>query len=177
MRLAIPLARAASASAGAVVKLKVGDVLRSARRRFTAEDVAAYAAATGDLNPLHLDDAFARSGSAGAVFAQGMLTASLLPALIASRFPGSVCQRHSLSLAAPVFVGDEAGAEVRALSIDAAGERRMVRFAAECFTYAKCDDDELKILTVQGEVTAFLPTLRLSPEAPLPETSDNKYVW
>lgn len=53
MRLAVHAASSTSAGT-AVVKLKVGDSIRSARRRFTAQDVAAYAAVTGDRNPVRL---------------------------------------------------------------------------------------------------------------------------
>jgi acyl dehydratase len=86
MRLAVPLVRAVSTSASGY--LKVGDALRSDRRRFTEGDVAAYAAVSGDRNPVHLDDAVARGAggfSRGRVV-HGMLASSLFPALIASRF-------------------------------------------------------------------------------------------
>jgi acyl dehydratase len=93
MRLAVPLVRKAATSASAsgpatTALLKVGDALRSGRRRFTEADVAAYAAVSGDRNPVHLDDAFARGagGFARGRVVHGMLAASLFPALIASRF-------------------------------------------------------------------------------------------
>uniref|UniRef100_A0A452ZRL2 MaoC-like domain-containing protein n=2 Tax=Aegilops tauschii subsp. strangulata TaxID=200361 RepID=A0A452ZRL2_AEGTS len=68
--------------------LKVGDALRPRRRRFTEEDVAAYAGVSGDRNPVHLDDAFARGtgGFQRGRVVHGMLVASLFPALIASHF-------------------------------------------------------------------------------------------
>ena len=90
MRHAVPLlvrAASTSASSASATSLKVGGVLRSARRRFTPEDVAAYAAVSGDRNLVHLDDAFARgAGFARGPVVHGMLAASLFPALIASRF-------------------------------------------------------------------------------------------
>jgi acyl dehydratase len=70
--------------------------LRSARRRFTEGDVAAYAALSGDRNPVHLDDAFARgAGFARGRVVHGMLAASLFPALIAARFVRIIPLRHS----------------------------------------------------------------------------------
>ena len=86
MSLAIRAASSTSAGAAVAKKLKVGDSIRSARRRFTAEDVAAYAAVTGDRNPVHLDDAFARTWFTRGRVVHGALVASLLPRLIASRF-------------------------------------------------------------------------------------------
>ena len=52
----------------------VGEELPERRRLVTAADVAAYAEAGGDRNPLHLDDAFARSVGFDGVIAHGMFT-------------------------------------------------------------------------------------------------------
>ena len=52
----------------------VGEELPELRRVVTAVDVAAYADAGGDRNPLHLDDAFARSVGFDGVIAHGMFT-------------------------------------------------------------------------------------------------------
>ena len=92
----IPLVRTAMMTTSAVA-LKVGDVLRSHQRRFTEEDVAVYARVSGDHNPVHLDDAFAREtgGFQRGRVVHGMLAASLFPSLIASHFVRSL----SVSLA------------------------------------------------------------------------------
>ncbi|KAM3299699.1 hypothetical protein ACQJBY_040945 [Aegilops geniculata] len=160
---AAPRVRAASTAATATLAapLKVGDALPSRRRRFTEEDVAAYAGVSGDRNPVHLDDAFARGtgGFQRGRVVHGMLVASLFPALIASHFPGAVYASQSLKFAAPVHVGDEVVAQVQALHIKATGARHIVKFATKCFT----DDEET--LAIDGEAMAFLPTLQLSAEA------------
>ncbi|XP_051205840.1 3-hydroxyacyl-[acyl-carrier-protein] dehydratase, mitochondrial isoform X3 [Lolium perenne] len=165
MRLAVPLVRAVSTSASGY--LKVGDALRSDRRRFTEGDVAAYAAVSGDRNPVHLDDAVARGAggfSRGRVV-HGMLASSLFPALIASRFPGAVYASQSLRFAAPVHVGDEAVAEVKALNIKTSSGRHIVKFSTKCFTIGGDeDDDEEETPAIDGEAMAFLPTLQLSSQ-------------
>ncbi|CAM0905239.1 unnamed protein product [Alopecurus aequalis] len=166
MRFAAPLVRAVATSASGS-SLKVGDALRSARRRFTEEDVAAYAAVSGDRNPVHLDDAVAREagGFARGRVVHGMLAASLFPALIASRFPGAVYASQSLRFAAPVHVGDEAVAEVKALNIKTSGGRHIVKFSTKCFTKGGDEDgDEEDTVAIDGEAMAFLPTLQLSSE-------------
>ncbi|KAE8798735.1 (R)-specific enoyl-CoA hydratase [Hordeum vulgare] len=85
---AAPHLRAASTAATLAAALKAGDALRSRRRRFTEDDVAAYAGVSGDRNPVHLDDAFSRGtgGFQRGRVVHGMLVASLFPALIASHF-------------------------------------------------------------------------------------------
>jgi acyl dehydratase len=55
-------------------QVRVGDALPELRKRVTAEQVSAYAAASGDHNPIHLDEAFARSVGLPGRVAHGMLT-------------------------------------------------------------------------------------------------------
>src|SRR2546430_4474366 len=54
--------------------LAVGDALPSLDRIVTPEDVKAYADASGDQNPLHQDDAFARGVGFPGIIAHGMFT-------------------------------------------------------------------------------------------------------
>jgi acyl dehydratase len=46
--------------------------------RFTKEQIAAYAQSSGDINPIHLDDEFARSVGLPGVIAHGMLQMGLM---------------------------------------------------------------------------------------------------
>lgn len=48
------------------------------RITFSLEQIAAYAAASGDRNPIHLDQEFARSVGLPGVIAHGMLQMSLM---------------------------------------------------------------------------------------------------
>nr|CAB3486475.1 unnamed protein product [Digitaria exilis] len=146
--------------------LSVGHALRE-RRRFTEADVAAYAAVSGDRNPVHLDDAVARElgGFHRGRVVHGMLVASLFPSIIATCFPGAVYASQTLKFAAPVYVGDDVVAEVQALHIRAttanssAASRYVVKFATKCFVA-----EEEGSLAIQGEAMAVLPTLELSSE-------------
>jgi acyl dehydratase len=54
----------------------------SRSRRVTAEDVGAFAALTGDHNPLHTDEALARAGGFPGVIAHGLLGQALAVGLI-----------------------------------------------------------------------------------------------
>ena len=56
------------------MNVSVGEEIPELLRLVTAADVAAYAEASGDRNPLHLDDAFARSVGFDGVIAHGMFT-------------------------------------------------------------------------------------------------------
>ena len=83
-------------------------------KTITEADVEAFAEATGDHNPIHLDDEFAKTTRFGRRIAHGMLTASLISAVLANKLPGegSVYLGQSLQFVAPVFPGDEVTARV-----------------------------------------------------------------
>jgi len=65
---------------------KVGD---SAEITKTIEqaDVDAFAGVTGDHNPVHVDEEFAKTTRFGRRIAHGMLTASLISAVLANKLP------------------------------------------------------------------------------------------
>ncbi len=92
------------------------------------EAVRAFAALSGDANPLHLDDAYA----AGTVFrsrvAHGMLSASYLSAVMGTLLPGpgAIYISQTLNFKRPVRIGDEVTARVTVTEIDlAAGHVRL----------------------------------------------------
>jgi 3-oxoacyl-[acyl-carrier protein] reductase len=77
-------------------------------KTITAEDIDAFAAVSGDTNPLHLDDAFAQRTTFQRRVAHGMLVASYLSTLIGTRLPGpgALWMQQSFRWLAPVFIGD-----------------------------------------------------------------------
>ncbi len=75
----------------------------------TDEMIEGFGRITGDANPLHTDDAFARaSGGYRGKVAYGMLTASFLSALAGMYLPGehSVIHEVSVKFPAPVYAGE-----------------------------------------------------------------------
>ena len=95
------------------MKFSVGD---SAEITKTIEqaDIDAFANVTGDHNPVHVDEEFAKTTRFGRRIAHGMLTASLISAVLANKLPGagSVYLGQTLQFVAPVFPGDEITARV-----------------------------------------------------------------
>ena len=78
---------------------------------FTAEDEESFRLLSGDDNPLHRDDDFAREMGGGKLRGHvcfGMLTASLLSTLAGMYLPGRYSLIHSveISFVRPVYVGD-----------------------------------------------------------------------
>ena len=95
------------------MKFNVGDSAEITKR-IEQSDVEAFAEVTGDRNPVHLDEAFAQTTRFGRRIAHGMLTASLISAVLANKLPGegSVYLGQTLQFVAPVFPGDEVTARV-----------------------------------------------------------------
>lgn len=79
------------------------------------EDIRTFARISGDVNPLHLDDEYARSTVFGGRIAHGMLVASLISAVIGKCLPGpgAIYMGQELRFVAPVRPGDTITAIVR----------------------------------------------------------------
>jgi acyl dehydratase len=85
----------------------------------TSEQVQAYAALTGDYNPLHFNEAFAAGTKFERLIAQGGITTGLLHALVAMDLPGpgTVFLSQAWKFTAPVYIGDTITAEVVVASV------------------------------------------------------------
>ena len=69
------------------------------------EDLRRYAEASGDLNPLHLDPAFARHAGFEDVIVHGMLGMALLGRLLTDAFPSLKLQRFKTRFCSVIPVG------------------------------------------------------------------------
>ena len=87
--------------------IEIGQSLRLSRT-VTEEMVRLFAAATGDVNPMHLDQNFAAATPFKGCIAHGMLTAGFISAAIATGLPGpgSVYVGQELRFDRPVRAGD-----------------------------------------------------------------------
>ena len=85
----------------------------------TPEKIRMYAEITGDRNPLHFDEAFARSTPFGRLVAHGGITTGILHALVAEDMPGpgTVFLSQDWKFTAPVFAEDEITATAEVLSV------------------------------------------------------------
>ena len=74
----------------------------------TDEMMSAFETLSGDANPLHTDEAFAKKKGFGGRVVYGMLAASFYSRLVGMYLPGqnAVLQQLSVKFRGPVFVGD-----------------------------------------------------------------------
>lgn len=91
------------------------------RVTFTKEQIAAYAEAGGDHNPIHLDDEFARSVGLPGVIAHGLLQMGLL-AVVAADAAGGPSHLRSLSCR---FAGMVVPGDTVTFRAEPAGEGRL----------------------------------------------------
>jgi acyl dehydratase len=99
--------------------LSVGYGIPKLARSVTREDVERYADASGDRNPLHLDDGFARSVGFPGVIAHGMFTMGHLAHCLTDWLGDpSALSRMDVQLRAPVFLGDVIVADGRVKALD-----------------------------------------------------------
>lgn len=134
----------------------MGDELPPLAKVVRREDVYAYAEASGDRNPLHLDDDFARSAGFSGIIAHGMFTmAHLASSLVRWAGDGAALERLRVQFRSAVYMGDTivAGARVRALD----PERRRVVLDAW--------------VTVERDGAVEYPIRRAEAEVRLPQTA------
>jgi 3-hydroxybutyryl-CoA dehydratase len=105
---------------------------RYLQKQVTDRDIALFAEVSTDRNPVHLDEQYARDTIFEGRIAHGILTASLISAVIGEQLPGhgAVYLSQSLKFMAPVRPGDMVHAEVRVTAIDHA--RRRVTLETHC---------------------------------------------
>jgi len=91
-------------------------------KTITVADLDGFAAITLDTNPVHLDEAYAKTTRFGGRVAHGMLAASLVSAVLGTRLPGpgTIYLSQSLAFKGPVRIGDTltATATVTAMRAD-----------------------------------------------------------
>jgi len=122
----------------------------------SARHVELFAEATGDRNPVHLDEEVAARSQFGGRIAHGMLTAGFVSAAIASKLPGpgSIYLSQTLRFTRPVRIGDTI--TVTLVVVEVVADKRRVRIATTC-----TNQNGEKVL--EGEATVMVPGERTLP--------------
>jgi len=89
------------------MNIKIGDTFIK-ERLVTDELVRAFAEVSGDYNPIHLDEEFAKTTRFGRRIAHGMLSGAFISAVLGYEFGERkiVYLSQTLKFTAPVFIGD-----------------------------------------------------------------------
>ncbi|MGP8002918.1 MAG: MaoC family dehydratase [Smithella sp.] len=112
-------------------QIKVGDTAEFAKT-ITETDIYLYAGITGDFNPAHVNEVYAKNTFFKTRIAHGMLTAGLISAIIANQLPGpgTIYLKQDLSFLAPVHIGDTITGRVEIMEL--IPEKNRVRLKTTC---------------------------------------------
>ncbi len=143
-------------------ELAIGDTA-SLMRVVGRDDIDLFAAVSGDVNPAHLDAAFASTDMFGHVVAHGMWTGALVSAVLGAKLPGpgTIYLEQDIRFRRPVFPGDTVTVTVTVK------EKRPARRIVLFDTVATNQRGE-EVLT--GVATVIAPEKSIEwPRAELPE--------
>ncbi len=87
--------------------IKIGNKF-STERKITDELIRKFAEVSGDYNPIHLDEEFAKTTRFGRRIAHGMLSGAFISAVLGNEFKERkiVYLSQTMKFVAPVFIGD-----------------------------------------------------------------------
>jgi 3-hydroxybutyryl-CoA dehydratase len=107
-------------------KLKVGDT-DTFSKTVSESDVYLFAGVTGDLNPAHINEEYARNTFFKTRIVHGMLLGGFVSAVVANKLPGpgTIYIRQELNFIAPVHMGDTITAQVEVKEV-VPGKNRVV---------------------------------------------------
>src|SRR6266571_7327673 len=112
--------------------VQAGDQIPALSKVVNREEVKAYADASGDQNPLHQDDNFARSVGFPGIIAHGMFTMAHVAKAVTDWVgdPGAL-KRIKVQFRAPVFMDETLVAKGRVEAVDPASNRATLAVWAE----------------------------------------------
>src|ERR1700757_5476922 len=94
-------------------------------RTLSWEDIELFAVVSGDVNPAHVDEEYARSDIFHALVAHGMWGAALISTLLGTRLPGpgTIYLEQTLGFRHPLSIGDTVTVSVTAAALDPTSHR------------------------------------------------------
>ncbi len=121
----------------------------SMSKTVTEADVVLFAGVTGDFNPAHVDEEYAKESMFKGRIAHGMMSAGFISAVLAMKLPGpgTIYLGQTLQFKAPVRIGDTVTATVTVSDINV--EKKIVELNTVCTVSGKP--------VVKGDCTMMKP--------------------
>lgn len=122
----------------------------SMTRTISETDIYLFAGITGDLNPAHMDEEYAKGTRFQTRIAHGMLSGGLISAVLGMRMPGpgTIYLAQTLQFLAPVHPGDTVTATATIRSLEA--QRNQAVLETVCV-------NQSGVRVTRGEATVLLP--------------------
>jgi 3-hydroxybutyryl-CoA dehydratase len=114
-----------------IQEIKIGDFAQTSKT-ITEADIELFARATGDFNPIHLDQVYAEKSPFKGRIAHGLLSVGLLSAILGNILPGhgTIYLSQEVKFLAPVKIGDTITARVEVIELTS--EKNRVKFRTSC---------------------------------------------
>ncbi|HPJ95519.1 MAG TPA: MaoC family dehydratase, partial [Deltaproteobacteria bacterium] len=98
-------------------------------KTITEADIILFAGVTGDLNPAHINEEYAKNTFFKTRIAHGILQAGFISAAIGMKLPGpgTIYMKQELNFRAPVHIGDTITARVEVSQIDEEKNRVVLK--------------------------------------------------
>src|SRR6202166_725216 len=143
-------------------EIKLGDTA-SLVRTLTHKDIEVFAIMSGDINPAHVDEAFAKSDFFHKIVAHGMWGAALISTALGTQLPGpgTIYTDQSLHFLRPVGLGDTITVTVKVTE----KTERTNHILLECHVSNQHGEE-----VISGVAEVIAPTEKVSrPRVSLPE--------
>ncbi len=143
-------------------EIRVGDSA-SLERALTLQDIKLFAALSGDVNPAHVDEDYARSSRFHEVIAHGMWGGALISTVLGTQLPGpgTIYLGQNLQFRRPVKLGDRLTVTVTVTAKDS----DKGRVSLDC----QCRNQEGEVV-VSGTAEVLAPTEKVKrPRWVVPE--------
>jgi len=112
-------------------ELNVGDHAE-VTKTISETDIYLFAGITGDMNPAHVNEEYARNTSFGKRIAHGILMCGFISNVLGNYLPGNgtIYMRQTVTFLAPVYIGDTITARVEVL--EKREEKKRVLLKTNC---------------------------------------------
>jgi phosphate acetyltransferase len=143
-------------------EIQVGETANLVRT-LSKEDIELFAVMSGDVNPAHVDEDYAKSDMFHKIIAHGMWGASLISTLLGTKLPGpgTIYLDQTLSFLHPVSIGDTVSVTVTVAEKEAAHHRVTLDCA--------CTNQRGEVV-IRGSALVMAPTEKVKrPRTIVPE--------
>jgi acyl dehydratase len=140
--------------------ISIGDTA-SMQRTLTQRDIELFALISGDMNPAHLDEAYAEHDIFHHVIGHGLWSATMFSRLLGMELPGlgTIWLSQTLRFSRPVYVGDTITATVTVT--EKHDEHKHIVLHTVCVNQngEKVIDGEAKVIAATQRITRPIPSL------------------
>ena len=127
--------------------LRIG-MFEEVGKTITEADIVNYAGLSLDINPIHLNNEYAKNSIFKERIVHGMLTSGLISAVLGTKLPGegSIYLSQTLKFISPVKIGDTITAKAEIIDINP--EKKIITIKTTCI-------NQNKNIVIDGEAKVF----------------------